>query len=71
MTESAAHRFLGCFRRWIMGDHYLIYRCTCGYTEAAPVNGGPSIALDGRFEPIRDARRIAAHLHLDRAHEMN
>jgi hypothetical protein len=67
----AAHRFLGCYRRWIMGDHYFIYRCVCGYTEAAPVIRGPSIALDGRFEPIRDARRIAAHLHLDRAHEMN
>jgi hypothetical protein len=67
----AAHRFLGCYRRRVMGENYLIYRCVCGYTEAAPVNGGPSIALDSRFEPIRDARRIAAHLRLDRAHEMN
>jgi len=70
-TAVASHRFLGCYRRRVMGDHYLIYRCVCGYIEAAPQSGGPSIALNARFEPIRDARRIAAHLHLDRAHEIN
>jgi hypothetical protein len=70
-AEAAVHRFLGCYRRWIMGGYYFIYRCICGYIEGAPVTGGPSIALGGRFEPIRDARRIATHLYLDRAHEMN
>jgi len=69
--DTAPHRFLGYFQRRLAGGPHIIYRCVCGYVEAVPLNGGPSIALGARFEPIRDARRMAAHLHLERAHQLN
>ncbi len=65
------HRFLGYYQRWIVRGAYAIYRCICGYVEAVPLAGGPSIALNARSEPIRDGRRMAAHLHLERAHHLN
>ena len=65
------HRFLGFYQREIEGTACYIYRCICGHIEAAPVAGGPSCALDSRFNPRPDARSIAAHAHLDRGHEVN
>ncbi|HVN88550.1 MAG TPA: hypothetical protein VMT61_01915 [Candidatus Binataceae bacterium] len=69
--ETHAHRFLGHFQRRLATGTYIIYRCVCGYIEATPLNGGPSVALGARFEPVRDARRMALHLHLERAHQLN
>jgi len=69
--EGREHRFLGFYRREINGEPYFIYRCVCGYMEAAPVSGGPYHPLDSHFRPRADARNVAAHLDLDRAHEMN
>lgn len=71
LIEYAKHRFLGYFRRIIEGEPTYIYRCICGYIEAAPVHGGPSRTLSSSFSPQPDARRQAAHLHLERAHELN
>jgi hypothetical protein len=65
------HRFLGFYRRQINDQPYFIYRCVCGYMEAAPIGGGPHHPLDPHFRPRADARRLAAHLDLERAHEMN
>ncbi len=46
------HRFLGYYQRRIVGGAYAIHRCICGYVEAVPLAGGPSIALNAHFEPI-------------------
>jgi hypothetical protein len=70
-TDGDTHRFLGFYRREIDGRSFYIYRCVCGYIEAAPVTGGPGQPLDNRFEPRRDARSVAIHAPLDRGHEAN
>jgi hypothetical protein len=70
-VTAGAHRFLGYFRREIGGTVCYVYRCICGHTEATPAKGGPSFAIDGRFRPRPDARNIAAHAHLERAHQVN
>jgi hypothetical protein len=69
--EGGEHRFLGFYRRDIDDRPYFIYRCVCGYMEAVPVSGGPHYPLDSHFRPRADARSLAAHLDLERAHETN
>jgi hypothetical protein len=70
-TLRRQHRFLGFFLREIDGLSHYVYRCICGYMEGVPVCGGPSRPLDRWFRPCRDARSVANHAHLERAHEMN
>jgi hypothetical protein len=70
-SAEKPHRFLGFYRRVIDGTAYFVYRCVCGYVEGVPVVGGPSRSLDQQFRPRRDARNIAAHCELERAHEVN
>jgi hypothetical protein len=69
--EHAKHRFLGYFRRTVDGEPSYVYRCVCGYIEAAPINGGPARVLSANLKPQANARRLVAHLHLERAHELN
>ena len=71
LNEFGNHRFVGYFVRLIDGQPSFIYRCVCGYIEAAPINGGPARVLDARFIPRPNARQMVAHLHLERAHELN
>ena len=69
--DAQGHRFLGFYRLIINGAAHFIYRCVCGYMEAVPLTGGPHHPLDRHFQPRADARSLAAHLDLDRAHELN
>ena len=70
-SAEKQHRFLGFYRRVIDGTACFVYRCICGYIEGVPVAGGPCHALDNQFRPRRDARSIAVHCELERAHEVN
>ena len=69
--SEARHRFLGYYQREVLGQPAFIYRCVCGYLEAAPLAGGPFTPLDINFQPRPDARGLVKHLDLDRAHELN
>jgi hypothetical protein len=70
-SAEKKHRFLGFYPRVINGIAYFVYRCICGYVEGVPVEGGPSHPLDQHFRPCCDARNVAAHCELERAHEIN
>jgi hypothetical protein len=70
-SAKTEHRFLGFYRCIVEGVAYYIYRCVCGYTEGVPLHGGPGRPLDRQFRLRPDARNVAKHRDLERAHEAN
>jgi hypothetical protein len=70
-ASEPRHRFITSYRREVDGQPMFVYRCVCGYLEAAPVAGGPFVPLDHQYKPRPDVRRLVLHLNLERAHELN